>query len=173
MTAEDAIIVAMRQSKPEFNISEDLDLNIAIITASWNNEFNQAMAESAKAALAEHGIKETYDFQVPGALELPLMAQTLAKADVYNAILCFATIFRGETLHFELVAKESTRALMNVSLEYSIPIMNGILACENKDQAEVRASRDKEDKGREIALSAIALVQQIAEIDSHCHEGQG
>lgn len=162
----------MRESKPTFNIDNNSDSKIAIITASWNSEFNQEMAESAKEALQEHGV-EVEEFTVPGALELPIMAQQLVQTGDFDAVICFATIFRGETLHFELVANESARGLMDVSLTFNIPILNGVLACENKEQAEARASRNKEDKGREVALSAIALVQQIAQIDSRYHVVQG
>lgn len=162
----------MRESKPIFNIDSNSDFKIAIITASWNSEFNQEMAESAKEALQEHGV-EVEEFVVPGALELPIMAQQLAQTGDVDAVICFATIFRGETLHFELVANESARGLMDVSLTFNIPILNGVLACENKEQAETRASRTKEDKGKEVALSAIALVQQIAQIDNRYHVVQG
>lgn len=162
----------MRESKPQFNISKGSVATFAIVTASWNSEFNQEMAESAKEALQEHGV-EVEEFLVPGALELPIMAQQLAQTGDVDAVICFATIFRGETMHFELVANESARGLMDVSLTFNIPILNGVLACENKEQAETRASRTKEDKGKEVALSAIALVQQIAQIDSRYHVVQG
>ncbi|MDD9898440.1 MAG: 6,7-dimethyl-8-ribityllumazine synthase [Candidatus Melainabacteria bacterium] len=163
----------MRESKPLFDITDDRDFKFAIITASWNHEFNNEMAESARAALEELNLSVIDEFQVPGALEMPLMALELAEEGGYDAIICFGTIFRGETLHFELVAQQSARGLMDVSLATSVPILNGVLACENHEQAKVRASREQEDKGREVALSAIALVQQIAQISSRYHAVQG
>lgn len=156
----------MRDSKPEFKIKNNKDLRLAIITAKWNHDFNWEMYESAKAALIEARIPESQieHFEAPGAFEIPLLAQKLAETKKYSAIICFATVIRGSTRHFDIVADESARGVMDVMLKTGVPVLNGILACENTEQAEFRASRRKEDKGREVALSALSLIHQLNEI---------
>lgn len=173
----------MRQSKPKFKtkITQEKILRntrFAIIVAQWNEEFNLAMCESAKKTLEECGVpKANIDvFHTPGAFEIPLLAQKLAEkrntvakrsaacGHAYAAILCFATVIKGETYHFELVANESARGLMDVMLKTGVPILNGILAVENVKQAETRAFVTKENKGRELALTALDLVQTLGTI---------
>ncbi len=82
----------------------------------------------------------------------------------YDAILCYATVIRGETAHFDLVANESTRGIMQVATDTGIPVLNGILACENEAQASTRASIAHENKGAEVALSALALLHELSKI---------
>ena len=154
----------MRHSKPEFKINDIGDSSIAIITASWNKEYNLEMYESAKAALEEAGVKKISHYEAPGAFEIPLLAQKLAETGNYAAVICFATVIRGGTRHFEIVADESSRGVMDVMLKTGVPILNGILACENTEQAEFRASRKKEDKGREVALSALSLISTLSSL---------
>lgn len=154
----------MRESKPEFNkIKLDPSIKIAIIVAHWNSAYNEEMFSSAKEALIESGLNEKNiaKFESPGAFEIPLLSLKLAESKKYNAIICFATVIKGSTYHFEIVANESARGIMDVMLKTGIPVLNGILACNTSEQAEIRASKLKEDKGREIALSAVSLINQI------------
>ncbi len=155
----------MRHSKPEFEIEKNktADLRVALVYAEWNKGYNLEMLESARVELVNQGLKEANikEYKVPGAFELPLMAVKLADSDQFDAIIVFATVIKGATIHFELVAAESTRGIMSVSLETEIPIINGILACNTEEQAEERASRSKEDKGRELALSCLQLCVEL------------
>jgi len=155
----------MRASKPQFDSSiSPANYRIAIIAAKWNSEYNQQMLAAAKDALTKAGIKDIDIYEVPGAFEMPVFCKRLTQSLTrkYDAIICFATVFRGETVHFELVANESARGIMQVSLETGVPVMNGILACENEAQASARASIDHENKGAEVALSALVLLQELA-----------
>lgn len=155
----------MRSSKPEFKINKSLNsgLKVALIYAEWNKEYNLEMLESAKAELITQGVKvDSIDiFKVPGAFELPLMALKVADTENFDAIIVFATVIKGATIHFELVAGESTRGIMTASLETEIPIINGILACNTEEQALERASRSKDDKGRELAQSCLQLCAEL------------
>ena len=76
----------------------------------------------------------------------------------YHAIICFATIIRGETYHFEIVANESARGIMDVMLDYSKPIINGVLTVNTEEQALARASVTQDDKGKELALSCLQVL---------------
>lgn len=156
----------MRESKPKFNTLQLGDVAIAIISAKWNSDYNNEMLESAEAALVESGIAEDKldIFEVPGAFEIPYLAKKLAETSDYDAILCYATIIKGDTYHFDIVANESARGIMDVMLQTDVPVFNGILAVNTPAQAQVRASRSAEDKGREVALSALALLAEISEL---------
>jgi 6,7-dimethyl-8-ribityllumazine synthase len=157
----------MRESKPQFQaISINPNSRIAIIAAKWNSEYNLQMQESAIEALTQAGLKSSNidAYSAPGAFEIPVLAMKLARSKKYSAIICFATIIKGDTYHFELVANDSSRGIMNVSLETGVPVLNGILACNTAEQARKRASRDEEDKGREIALSALEIIQELEKI---------
>lgn len=162
----------MRESKPKLGSGSTSnqgfmkETKIAVIVAKWNIDFNESMLVGAKDALIASGMQEANIdvFYVPGAFEMPIMAQRLAETDKYQAILCFGTIIKGATIHFDLVANESARGIMQVSLDYEIPVLNGILAVNSIEQAEERASLEKENKGYEVAMSAIDLLLAINSI---------
>ncbi|MCE2928183.1 MAG: 6,7-dimethyl-8-ribityllumazine synthase [Candidatus Caenarcaniphilales bacterium] len=155
----------MRESKPEFksNMKFEGGGNIAIIVAKWNANFNEEMFLSVKDTLKTSGIKESdiSRFEVPGAFEMPLICMHLAASESYDAIICLGTIIKGDTYHFEIVANESARGIMDIMLSSGIPIINGILACNTSEEAEIRASRQKENKGRELALSCLETLKTI------------
>lgn len=155
----------MRSSKPKFEINKAVnkELRIALIYAEWNKQYNLEMLDSAQEELIKQGVaKSNLDvFKVPGAFELPLMALKVADTENYDAIIVFATVIKGATIHFELVAGEATRGIMTASLETELPIINGILACNTEEQALERASMDKEDKGRELAQSLLQLCAEL------------
>ena len=156
----------MRESKPEFTVNNVRKWRFAIVSCNWNNQFNDEMKLSAIEALEEYGISNNniFEYQCPGAFELPILSLKLAKSRKFDAIICFGTIIRGDTYHFEIVANESARGILDVSLSTSVPVFNGILTCNNTEQAEIRASKSKENKGREVALSALALLSEFDKI---------
>jgi len=118
----------MRESKPEFksNMKFEGGGNIAIIVAKWNANFNEEMFLSVKDTLKTSGIKESdiSRFEVPGAFEMPLICMHLAASESYDAIICLGTIIKGDTYHFEIVANESARGIMDIMLSSGIPIIN-------------------------------------------------
>ncbi len=158
----------MRASKPKFEESktDHSKLRIAIVHATWNSEFNSEMAKAARGVLESRGITNIDVYEIPGAFEMPVFCKRLTQSLTrkYDAILCYATVIRGETAHFDLVANESTRGIMAVATETGVPILNGILACENEAQASARASIAHENKGAEVALSALALLHELSKI---------
>ncbi len=158
----------MRASKPKFQESKTdfSKLRIAIVHATWNSEFNSEMAKAARETLESRGVNNIDSYEIPGAFEMPVFCKRLTESLTrkYDAILCYATVIRGETAHFDLVANESTRGIMQVATETGLPILNGILACENEAQASARASMTRENKGAEVALSALALLHELSKI---------
>jgi 6,7-dimethyl-8-ribityllumazine synthase len=138
------------------------DLKLLIIEARFYDHIADALLEGAKAALDEAGA--SYDVvTVPGALEIPAaISLALDAAEEggtdYDGFVALGTVIRGETYHFEIVANESARGLMDLSVEESLAIGNGILTTENEQQAFIRARRSEGDKGGFAARAALAMI---------------
>ena len=136
--------------------------HLLIIEARFYDDLADALLDGAKAALDE--AKATYDVvTVPGALEIPAVisfaldgAANGGKA--YDGFVALGTVIRGDTYHFDIVANESSRALMDLSVNESIAIGNGILTTENDEQAWVRARRTDGDKGGFAARAALTMI---------------
>lgn len=164
----------MRQGNPEFknengvdaNLSNSAEPSFAIIVGRWNQKFNDEMLAGAKQAFMEKQILESnvHVYYCPGAFEMPVLALNLIEEKEYDALICLGTVVRGDTYHFELVANESARGIMEVSLDTGVPVINGILAVENEEQAEHRALQSKENKGYELALSAIDIADTLKSV---------
>lgn len=130
-------------------------LSIAIVHSRFNPDICQGLTDACRAELQRLNVARIDVHTVPGALELPLALQTLAETAQYHALIALGAIIRGETYHFELVANESASGITRVSLDYAIPIANGVLTTENHEQARVRM----EGKGKDCAHAAIEMAQ--------------
>ena len=134
-----------------------------IVEARFYDDFADALLDGAKSALDE--AKATYDvITVPGALEIP-GAITFALigeeegGTKYDGYIALGLVIRGETYHFDIVANESSRGLMDLSVQMSIAIGNGILTVENEEQAWKRAKKSELDKGGFAARAALRMVE--------------
>jgi 6,7-dimethyl-8-ribityllumazine synthase len=135
-----------------------------IVEARFYDDLADALLEGAKAALAAAGA--TFDIvTVPGALEIPAaVAMGIKGKTAYDGYVALGCVIRGETTHYETVANESARGLMDISVAFAVPIGNGILTVENDDQAWVRARASDGDKGgfaARAALTMLALKQKF------------
>jgi len=143
-------------------------MKVAIITAPFYRHINDGLFQGATAYLSRENI-EFDRFDVPGALEVPLACQMLAERKEYDGIVALGAVIRGETAHFDHVCEQSARGIMNVSLQHNIPIGNGIITVENEKQALARSSVDeslgKENKGKEAAQAAVALMRMRRELN--------
>ncbi|MGN6123064.1 MULTISPECIES: 6,7-dimethyl-8-ribityllumazine synthase [Sphingomonas] len=128
---------------------------ILIVEARFYSHLNDLLLEGARSAIEAAGHSHE-TITVPGALEIP-GAIALA-ADHYDAFVAIGVVIRGETYHFEIVAGESARALMAMTLD-GLAIGNGILTTENEAQALTRARKSEKDKGGEAAKAAIAMLE--------------
>lgn len=129
---------------------------ILIVEARFYAHLNDMLVAGARAALEAHG--HTVEvLTVPGALEIPGAISLAAEAELYDAYVAIGVVIRGETYHFEIVAGESARAIMALTMD-GIAIGNGILTVENEEQALVRADPAQKDKGGEAAKAALALL---------------
>src|SRR3954454_6590622 len=130
---------------------------ILIVEARFYAHLNDLLLAGARAAIeAEGHSHET--IMVPGALEVPGAIALAAESGRYDGFVALGVVIRGETYHFEIVAGESARALMALTLD-GLAIGNGILTVENEDQALARARPDDKDKGGEAAKAAIAMLE--------------
>jgi 6,7-dimethyl-8-ribityllumazine synthase len=130
--------------------------DILIVEARFYAHLNDMLVAGARAALEAEG--HTVEvLTVPGALEIPGAIALAAEADRYDGFVAIGVVIRGETYHFEIVAGESARAIMALTMD-GIAIGNGILTVENEAQALVRADPAQKDKGGEAAKAALALL---------------
>ena len=132
---------------------------IGVVVARFNEMITSKLAEGAKAGLAAHGVAEdAVDVAwVPGAFEIPLVAQRMAASGRYDAIVCLGAVIRGDTTHFELVANEAARGIADVARETGVPVIFEVLATDTLAQAESRAGGAHGNKGWEAAESALEM----------------
>jgi 6,7-dimethyl-8-ribityllumazine synthase len=131
---------------------------ILIVQSLWNASITEKLVEGAERILTRENIP-TKLVQVPGALEIPLAIQWAYERQEILGVIACATVIRGETHHFEIVAEESSRALMDLSVRLKIPIGNAVLAVYHLDQALERVGGKHGHKGEEAAQ---AVVQMLA-----------
>ena len=131
--------------------------NFLIIEARFYDHLNDMLIAGARAALKAAGHKVEV-ITVPGALEIPGAIALAEQSGMYEGYVAIGVVIRGETYHFEIVAGESARGIMALTMD-GIAIGNGILTVENEDQALVRADPAQKDKGGEAAKAAIAMLK--------------
>lgn len=136
---------------------------LLIVEARFYDSFNDKLIEGAKAAILTAG-HEVEVLTVPGALEIPGAIALAAESGEYDGFVAIGVVIRGETYHFEIVAGESARAIMALTMD-GIAIGNGILTVENEAQALVRADPAQKDKGGEAAKAALALLALASRFD--------
>ena len=135
----------------------------AIIASRWNARITDVLVAGARESLSGNGIADdAVDvIRVPGAWELPLAAARLAAAGQHAAIIALGCVIRGDTRHYEHVADGCAEGLLRVSLDFRIPVLNGVLAVEQVEDAEARAGGSHGNKGEEAALSALEMVNLL------------
>lgn len=130
---------------------------LLFVVAPFYKEYAAGLVAGAKAACEKVGAK--YDvIEVPGALEIPAAIRLAMQTGRYDGYVALGCVIRGETYHFEVVSNESARGLMDLSVHYGVCIGNGILTCENDEQATVRANPAGKNKGGEAALACLAMI---------------
>ena len=137
-------------------------LAIGIVMSRFNQEIGEALLAACVAELRHLGVADM-DIEiatVAGALEVPLTLQTMAQSERFDALIALGAVIRGETYHFEVVSNDSCRAVMEVQLDTGIPVANGILTCENDDQALART----QEKGADCARAVVEMVNLLRAI---------
>jgi 6,7-dimethyl-8-ribityllumazine synthase len=139
-------------------------LRVAVVCARFNGAITTRLLVGALDALEESGVdrRDISLAWVPGAFEIPLAALAYADADrPYDAVITLGAVIRGDTGHYELVAGECARGVQDVQLSTRVPVIFGVLTTNTIEQALERSQPDDTNKGRESALSALAMVSVL------------
>ncbi|CAN5384368.1 6,7-dimethyl-8-ribityllumazine synthase [soil metagenome] len=139
----------------------------AIVASRWNDFLTSKLVEGALDALERLGADENAVevFKVPGSFELPLTARKVAESRNFDAIICIGTVIRGETPHFEYVAGEAAKGVAQVSMQTGIPVLFGVVTTDTLEQAINRTGVKAGNKGFEVAMSAVELVNLYKTMD--------
>lgn len=151
--------------------AEDLNesFNIAIVVSRFNEAITELLFEGTMERLRELSFPEEQItvIWVPGAVEIPLAAQRLAKTDIYEAIICLGAVIRGETSHYDYVCQQVSQGCQQVALHYDLPVVFGVLTTEDEEQAIARVNGQHSYKGQEaadVALEMVSVLRQIEKI---------
>lgn len=149
----------MKKSSGTVRTLSGKNLRIAIVVSRFNEEITKRLLAGAERTLVERGVlrKDTNTVWVPGTFEIPVVLQKLARQKKFDALIALGAVIRGETPHFEYVAGEAARGIMQVSLQEGIPIAFGVLTTNTVRQALDRAGGRHGNKGEEAALVAIEM----------------
>jgi 6,7-dimethyl-8-ribityllumazine synthase len=141
-------------------------LRIAVAVSKFNENVTRRLLQGALAALRKCGVaEESVDVAwTPGAYDLPVIAQTLARTGRYDAVVCLGCVIRGETTHDRYVAYGATTGLIQVSLESSLPVTFGVLTTQTLEQAEARSGGAYGSKGEDAALAAVEMARVLRQI---------
>ncbi len=138
----------------------------AIVVSRFNEFINNKLVDGAIDCLLRHNTKDDNIeiFWVPGAFEIPLTAQKIAKTNKFDAIICLGTVIRGATPHFDFVSNEVSKGIAAVGLQTGLPVIFGILTTDTLTQAIERAGTKSGNKGWDAALTAIEMVNLFGSI---------
>ena len=134
-------------------------LTVGIVMSRFNQDICEGLLAACTNELKRLGVAEgeIEIATVPGALEIPLVLQTMAQSRRFDALVALGAVIRGDTYHFEVVSNDACRAVMEVQLDTGVPVANGILTCENDDQALARTQQ----KGSDCAQAAVEVANLL------------
>ena len=141
-------------------------IKVGIVAARFNEFITSKLVSGAEDCLVRHEVAAD-DIEVawvPGAFEIPLIAQKMAASGKYDAVICVGAVIRGDTSHYDLVCNESAKGIAQIELATGIPVLFGIITTENIEQAIARAGSKAGNKGYDCALSAIEMVNLIKQL---------
>jgi len=154
------------QQTPLKNTKADPKDQYAIVKASYNAQITNNLLKAAKQTLQENGVTpdNITTIEAPGAYELPLIAKKLAQTKKYAAIITLGAIIKGETPHFDFISTACAQGIMQTMLDTNTPITFGVITTNDLEQAQARATDNQHNKGREAALTALAMANITKEI---------
>ncbi len=140
------------------------DLHIGIVVASWNQTITDRLLEGATTRSHQLGVSRVTVLRVPGALELPLGAQALAKKGC-DGVVAIGTVVKGDTDHYDIVVRESSAGLNRVALDTGVPIGNSILAVRDFEHAVERSETGEANKGAETVDAVLMTVTALRDLN--------
>lgn len=140
----------------------------AIVVARWNDFLTSKLLEGALDALERTGADESAIeiFKVPGSFELPLTAKKAAETGRFDAVICLGAVIRGETPHFEYVAGEAASGATQVGMQTGVPTLFGVITTDTVEQAINRSGVKSGNKGFEVAMAAVEVVNLYRSIET-------
>ena len=140
-------------------------IKVGLVAARFNEFIVSKLVSGAVDGLVRHGVEDD-DISlawVPGAFEIPVVAQKMAESGKYDAVICLGAVIRGATSHYDYVCNEVSKGVAQVGLKTGIPVLFGVVTTENIEQAIERAGTKSGNKGYDCALSAIEMVNLMKE----------
>jgi 6,7-dimethyl-8-ribityllumazine synthase len=149
------------------SITAKASLSFAIVASQYNNTYVQPLVEFASAEINELEPDAHVSLvRVPGSFEIPLAVKLFAMQRKFDAILALGVVLQGETAHAELIVRSVTGALMNLALEFTVPVIHEVLFLQNEEQAKARCLGAKLNRGIEAARAAVAMARTVKELSS-------
>ena len=141
--------------------------HLAIAVSRFNHSISKALLDGCLKTLYAEGLvdNDIDTYWVPGAYELPLLAQALAKTKRYRGIICLGAVIRGATPHFDYICEQTSKGLMRVSLKEHLPVIFGVLTTDTLEQAQERSSMVVGNKGVDSALCALEMINLLNSLE--------
>ena len=145
-----------RPAKNEF-----ASIRVALVATRWNTDIVEALLKGARGCLKDWGVTpdRIHEFRVPGAFEIPLALEQLARTRRYDGLVALGAVIRGDTPHFDYVCGECAAGVREVSLRHVLPVGFGVLTVDNVGQASARVKPGKGNKGYEAAAATLEMVR--------------
>jgi 6,7-dimethyl-8-ribityllumazine synthase len=139
----------------------------AIVVSRFNEEITDGLLQGARERLAEASVPDddVTIIRVPGAFEIPIVAQRLGESGEYDAIVCLGCLIKGETMHFEYIAEAASHGIMQAAAATGIPMAFGVLTTLTEEQAVERSRSGPDNKGREAAAAALEMAKLFRKLD--------
>ena len=144
------------------------DIKVGIVAARFNEFITSKLLSGAMDGLIRHEVAQE-DVEVawvPGAFEIPLIAQKMAESGKYDAVICLGAVIRGATSHYDLVCNEAAKGVAQVGLKTGVPVLFGVVTTDTIEQAIERSGTKAGNKGYDCATSAIEMVNLIRQIEA-------
>jgi len=141
-------------------------LKMGVVISRFNEFITSKLLSGAQDALTRHGVAEAdVDIAwVPGAFEIPLLAQKLAASKKYDAVICLGSVIRGATPHFDYIASEVSKGIARVGLDTGVPVVFGVITADTLEQAIERAGTKSGNKGFDAATTAIEMANLLRNV---------
>lgn len=140
--------------------------SVAIVCSRFNDAIVEQLEQGARSTLIHHGVATSAidTYWVPGALEIPQVADAIAATERYDAVVALGAVIKGDTYHFEVVCDQSAAGLMQLSLSTDVVVTNGILTVYDTEQAIERAGDNDRNKGAEAATAALETLMTLGRV---------
>jgi 6,7-dimethyl-8-ribityllumazine synthase len=141
-------------------------VRIAVVVSRFNEGITNGLLQGALRELSKNKIHQDSInvFHCPGAFEIPQAAKEVCKSKKYDAVICLGAVIKGETAHFEYISDAVSKGIMQLSLDYRIPVTFGVLTCYTEEQAAARSGKNDNNKGAEAARAALEMIGLLKSI---------